>query len=170
MLPLLEVAADGNEHSMRDARDQLARKFGLSEEQQSAMLPSGQCVFTNRAGWAKAYLTPARLLDSPRRGIFRISERGRQILGEKPQQITAKFLERFPEFVEFTTPQIRGDGKLSVNVAESLYGMTPEKQTPEETLETAYLQLRRDTQTHPLPSVKNSPTGFFKHPTFNLQL
>ncbi len=170
MLPLLEVAADGNEHSMRDARDQLARKFGLSEEQQSALLPSGQRVFPNRVGWAKTYLTRARLLDSPRRGIFRISERGRQILGEKPQQITAKFLERFPEFVEFTTPQIRGDGELSVNVAESLYGMTPEKQTPEETLETAYLQLRRDTAADLLSRVKKSSAGFFEHLVVELLL
>jgi len=49
MLPRLELAADGNEHSMQDARDQLARKFGVTEEEQNTLLPSGrQPVFSNR--------------------------------------------------------------------------------------------------------------------------
>jgi len=170
MLPLLEVAADGNEHSMRDARDQLAVKFNLTEEEQNALLPSGQRAFPNRVGWAKTYLTRARLLDSPRRGVFRISERGREILREKPQKITARFLERFPEFVEFTTPQAKHGGELSIDVAESMYGITPEKQTPEETLEAAYLQLRRDTATELLSRVKKSSSVFFEHLVVELLL
>jgi restriction endonuclease Mrr len=35
MLPLVELASDGNEWSMQDARDHLARKFAVSEEEQT---------------------------------------------------------------------------------------------------------------------------------------
>jgi restriction system protein len=170
MLPLLEVAADGNEHSMRDAREQIARKFGLTDEQQNALLPSGQRVFPNRVGWAKTYLTRARLLDSPRRGVFRISERGRQVLGEKPQKITAKFLERFPEFVEFTAARTKDEVELSLDASDTMHGITAEKQTPEETLETAYLQLRHDTAAELLSRVKKSSAGFFEQLVVELLL
>jgi restriction system protein len=52
MLPLAELASDGNEWSMQDARDHLARKFAVSEEKQSTLLPSGrQPIFSNRVAW-----------------------------------------------------------------------------------------------------------------------
>jgi restriction system protein len=166
MLPLLEVAADGNEHSMRDARDQLACKFSLTGEEQNALLPSGQRVFPNRVGWAKTYLTRARLLDSPRRGVFRISERGRDILREKPQKITAKFLEQFPEFVEFKTTQTRHEGVSEPNAI----AIAEDKQTPEEMLEAAYQRLRHDTAAELLFRVKNSSAEFFEHLVVELML
>src|SRR5258708_39478107 len=114
MLPLLELASNGNEWSMQDARDQLARKFSVSEEEQNTLLPSGrQPIFSNRVAWAKSYLTQAGVLESPRRGVFRLSARGREVLREKPQKITVKYLERFPEFVEFRSPQSKPE-ELSI--------------------------------------------------------
>ena len=53
MLPLLKYAGDGNEHRIRDAVEQLAKEFGLSEEERKELLPSGQqAIFKNRVGWA----------------------------------------------------------------------------------------------------------------------
>src|SRR5437588_5555949 len=99
MLPLLEFAADGTEHSIREAREELAQRFGLSEQERKALLPSGQqAVFDNRVAWAKSYLQQAGALDSQRRGHFQISQRGRDILRDVPERITIKYLERFPEF------------------------------------------------------------------------
>jgi restriction system protein len=170
MLPLLELAADGNEHSMGDAREHLALKFGLTEEQQNALLPSGQRVFPNRVGWAKTYLTRAGLLEILRRGSFRISEKGKDVLREKPQEITAKSLRRFPDFVKFVTSQSKPEGELSVDVAESMYELGVEKQTPEETLEAAYQQLRLETATELLSNVKKSTSTFFEHLVVELLL
>ncbi len=166
MLPLLELAADGNEHSMQDARDQLAQKFGVTEEEQNTLLPSGrQPVFSNRVGWAKSYLTQAGALDASRRGFFRIAERGRGILREKPQRITVKFLERFPEFIEFRAPQAKHEEELSAgsNIAE-------DKQTPEEMLDAAYQRLRQDTAAELLLRVKKSSSAFFEHLVVELLL
>src|SRR5271166_1264195 len=120
MLPLLELASDGHEHSLRDTRNQLARKLGLTDEELTALLPSGQRVFPNRVGWAKTYLTRAGLLEVTRRGSFRISERGKEVLREKPKEITDKFLRRFPDFVKFVTPQPKQSGELSVDIGESM--------------------------------------------------
>jgi restriction system protein len=57
MLPFLQFASDGNEHSMGDAREALAEKFRLTDQERTTLLPSGrQAVFDNRVAWAKVYL------------------------------------------------------------------------------------------------------------------
>lgn len=170
MLPLLELAADGNEHSMRDARDWLASRFGLTEEEQNALLPSGQRVFPNRVGWARTYLTKAGALDIQRRGVFRISERGRELLREKPQKITVKLLERFPEFVEFTSPQNKHEEGFVVTHSIYVTPTADEKRTPEEMLDEAYLRLRRETAAELLLRVKKSSAAFFEHLVVELLL
>jgi restriction system protein len=126
MLPLLELASDDKEHSMKEVRNWLAQKFSLTEQEQEALLPSGQAAFANRVGWAKTYLTRAGALEAPRRGQFRISDRGKDILREKPRDITTKFLKKFPEFVAFMRPQLKHE---EVAVADSI---AEDKQTPEE--------------------------------------
>src|SRR5258708_3454210 len=167
MLPLLELAADGNEHSMQDAREVLARKFSMNDEDRSALLPSGrQTIFSNRIGWAKTHLTQARLLDSPRRGIFCISERGRQVLREKPSKITVRFLGQFPEFVEFRTAETKHEGATEPNAIP----IVEDKQTPEEMLEAAYQRLRHDTAAELLSRVKKSSPEFFEHLVVELML
>lgn len=76
MLPLVEFAADGQEHSLREAREFLAKRLGVTEEEREELLPSGrQAVFDNRVAWAKTYLQQAGLLNSIRRGYFRITDR-----------------------------------------------------------------------------------------------
>ena len=56
MLPLVKLAADGQEHKTTDAIDQLAVQFGLSEQERELMLPSGtQTQLYNRITWALTY-------------------------------------------------------------------------------------------------------------------
>src|SRR5687768_7455379 len=99
MLPLLQLANDGGVHKFRDAVEALALHFGLSSEQRSEMLPSGTAfLFDNRVGWARTYLKQAGLLESPRRGLFEITERGKRLLAEQPSAINASLLDRYEEF------------------------------------------------------------------------
>jgi len=101
-LPMLRFASDGEEHGLSEVREMLANEFQLTDAERSALLPSGrQAIFANRVAWAKVYLQRAALLDSQRRGHFRITERGTEVLRDPPERITVKYLERFPEFVEF---------------------------------------------------------------------
>ena len=65
MLPLLRIAADGQEHKIADAMETLAREMEISEQDQELLLPSGtQTRFYNRVTWAVTnpatiYLTSA---------------------------------------------------------------------------------------------------------------
>ncbi|WP_408033273.1 winged helix-turn-helix domain-containing protein [Thiopseudomonas alkaliphila] len=71
MLPLLKFSADGEEHTMQEARDWLAKLMGLSKEDLRERLPSGrQTTFANRVAWTKVHLTQTGVLESPKRGSF----------------------------------------------------------------------------------------------------
>jgi restriction system protein len=75
MLPLLRFLGDKKEHSFRETLDALAKEFNLSEEELRELLPSGkQPIFDNRVGWARTYMKKAGLLESTRRGVFRVTE------------------------------------------------------------------------------------------------
>ena len=155
MLPVLQLAADGNEHSIRDAREQLAEKFNLSQSEREQLLPSGrQPLFDNRVAWAKSYLYQAGLLTAPRRAHFQISERGRDVLRDAPNRITIGYLERFPEFLEFRAK------KAPSGSPEPAPG--PDGETPEESLEAAYQRLRANLASELLGRVKGSTPQFFE--------
>ena len=66
MLPLLKFAADQQEHSLREAIEELALAFNLSEQERKELLLSGQqATFDNRVGWSRTYL-PRKLVCSDR--------------------------------------------------------------------------------------------------------
>ena len=67
MLPMLRLAADGKDHTIREALDVSARHFGLTQEDLQKRLPSGtQGVVYNRVGWARTYLSKAGMLEIPK--------------------------------------------------------------------------------------------------------
>lgn len=125
------------EHSLGQAEEALAVHFKVTPAEQAELLPSGQQrIFRNRIGWARTYLKKAVLIESPRRGIFNITERGKNVLKSNPGRIDGKFLEQFPEFIEFRElSKSDSDPTASVDV-------TPPKTTPEEAIEGAYQGLR----------------------------
>jgi restriction system protein len=138
--------ADKQEHSLRDAIEKLADTFNLSENERKKFLPSGlQPVFANRVGWARTYMKKAGLIESTKRGSFKITKRGIEALKENPPEINVKILEKYPEFIKFRETR-----------REKEEGVLPEtetniKQSPEDLLvsgevvllfQTAILHLR----------------------------
>lgn len=165
MLPMLEFAADGKEHSMQVIRDALSNKLNLSPEDLEERLPSGrQTTFANRLAWAKVYLTQAGLLESPKRGHFFISERGKEVLAQTPSRIDIKYLERFPEFQEFRKVGNKGQKEKQAHPSSS----ESESTTPEETLELAYQQLRDEVANELLHMIKSNSPVFFEKLVINL--
>jgi restriction system protein len=159
MLPLLQLLGDGQERPIGGIIEAMADHFQLSQEERRALLPSGQAeVIRSRVGWARTYLNKAGLIEAPRRGIWRITDRGRQVLTEKPEQIDSRYLERFPEFVAFR--QLRHDRSDGAQAAAS--SPLSEGQTPEEALESAYQRLRTALEEEVLDSVKAASPSFFE--------
>ncbi len=156
MLPLLRCVSDGQEHSIQELLDSLGEEFSLTQEDLDALLPSGkQTIFYNRVGWARTYLTKAGLLEMSRRSYYRITERGRQVLSRNPSRIDMKFLEQFPEYLEFRE---RESGRRKPNETVTEDG----EKTPEEILEDAYEEIRDGLAQELLGLVRRSSPSFFE--------
>ncbi len=113
MLPLLRMTSDGQEHTLAAAVEWLAQEFQLSEADRAEVLKSGQTRLYNRVGWATSDLRKAGLLRAVAPGRFQLTERGRQVLANKPGTINVAFLQtQFPE--EFRKSSAAGAGEGDV--------------------------------------------------------
>ena len=142
MLPLLTLASDDQEHGLSDAIESLAKQFGLSEQDQELMLPSGtQTRLYNRVTWGLTYLTKALLLDKSARGRFRISQRGTDVLKRSPSRIDNAFLMQFDEFRAFKSKKNKSAATAAAGVLDDSEDIGPAI-TPDEQLDMAYRELR----------------------------
>jgi len=156
--PLLEIAADGQEHSLKEAREKIAEKFQLSEEDLSELLPSGnQRKFDNRVAWAKAYFVQAKVLETTRRGHFKITERGKKLLSQGHERIDVKILNQYSEFVEFHSVSKKEKAAPENDVLEA-----NTVETPEEVLQKAYQSIRYDLAGELLERIKSNSPVFFE--------
>ena len=156
MYPLLEMASDGEVHSIDEAYEVLAEKFNLTKEDREELLPSGgQSRYENRVGWARTYLTKAGLLESAGRGRFRITAEGRNVLRSGVAELDNQYLRQFPGFVEFRRRNHTAD---EPSVEEDL----SDAATPDEQLEQLHLTLRRQLAQELLDRVKQCSPTFFE--------
>jgi len=161
--PLLELASDGDEHSLAEARSVIADQMELSEEELAEMLPSGtQSKFYNRVAWAKSYFVQAKVLESTSRGHFRTTKRGRELLEQGHEKITARILNQYPEFVEFH------EGKAGKTAPDE----TPESQgqTPEEVLQAAFETMNADLAGEILKQIGSNSPEFFERLVVDLMI
>ena len=156
-LPLLQYAADNQEHRPKEAYEAMAVHFQLSDADSKEMLPSGkQTTFRNRMAWAKVYLTKAQLLESPKRGIFHITKRGKELLAQKPETLRVKQLKQYPEFVAFHSSGAKKD------TTDNSLNIDDNTSTPEEILEQSYQNLRNDLADELLSQIKDNSPEFFE--------
>jgi restriction system protein len=156
MLPLLESAADGGEHRVRDLELAIAARFNLSTSDREQLLPSGrQTVLDNRLQWAKSYLKQAGLVEPAGRGLFRITDRGRATLAERPSRVDKAYLMRFPEYMKFWE-RYQGGGR------EPPASDDVQTATPEEIIESTWRQLQQQVADDLLDRILQSPTTFFE--------
>ena len=150
--PLLDLAADGSEHSIQEARESIAAKMSLSEDDVKERLSSGiQTKFDNRVSWAKSYFIQARLFEASRRGHFKITQRGIELHRKGLNRIDIKTLYQYPEFVEFH----KGKGAKEDEP-------TPHGETPEESLQRAYEGIRSHLAGEILDKIKSNSPAFFE--------
>lgn len=161
MLPLLRFAAEkGGELSTTEAVEVLAKELGLTDEDLKEMLPSGtQATFVNRVGWAATYMKKAGLLEGTRRGYYRITQRGEDLIQTQPKAINVKLLQKYPEFLAFQ--KLKGT-RSKDKITESKETPDISSATPSEALETAYENLRDELAEELLNKLKKVSPAFFE--------
>ena len=165
MLPLLEFAGDGDQHTLRETVDRLGTHFKLTEAERGEMLPSGkQARFDNRVHWARSYLKHAGLVENPAWGAFRITADGKKVLTSKPKQIDIKFLMQFEKFAKF-----RSKGATSSEAPPPPTEAEGQK-TPRELLEENHLKLRNELAADLIDTIKRASPRFFEKLVLELLL
>lgn len=158
MLPLLELLGDRKEYVLKDVVTILGKQFKLTDTELSELLPSGQALlFPNRVAWARTYLKKAGLLDNPRRGMLTITDKGIELLKNKPKRIDINFLKQFPEFLEFQN-QKKEDSESS----QQPQSFPVETETPEETIDAAYQSIRQSLAQELIDTISRMSPAFFE--------
>lgn len=159
LLPLLIFTGDQKQHNFLESLEYLSQHFKLTKEDQKELLPSGkQTIFANRLGWARTHLKKAGLLEYPKRGVFQITNRGIDLFKTNPEKINMNLLKQYPEYLEFL-----GINKSSSNKSDEQIKTIKENiQTPEETLEYSYQEIRDNLALEILDQVKSCSPSFFE--------
>ena len=159
--PWLDFASDGKEHSLVEAREALTKLMDLSRDDLKELLPSGrQTKYVNRVSWAAVYLTKAGLLERARRGVFQITDRGREVLGRRLARIDVRILRQYPEFLDFHEARDRRDAEPTDQIAD----------TPEGTLEQAYASIRANLANEILERIMANSPEFFERLVVDLMV
>lgn len=165
MLPILEMYGDNREHQSLSVLNDLKVKLKLTDQEINELLPSGkQYRYNNRFGWATVYLLKSGLLSRPSRGKYLITQRGLDVLKEKPERINMKYLEKFKEYLDFR--DFRNETIENKNLSSELDKVS----TPQESLESSYQELRRQLSHDLLERVKQCPPAFFERLVVDLLL
>jgi len=98
--PLLDALRKlGGSGTPNEVVERIALDNGVSDEVQNELLPSGEPRFRNQVAWARFYLVREGLLDSSKRGVWSLTERGRSTMlsPEQAREIFLKWVRIFQE-------------------------------------------------------------------------
>lgn len=163
MLPLLQFASDQQEKSLREAATAIAAKFNLSEEERAQRIPSGgQTTIMNRVGWAGTYLRKAELLELTRRGYFKITQLGLEVLKQSPPRIDLNFLSRYEGVKQFRARSQTGERP------NDLEAVPESTRTPEEVMDAAFQSIQEGLASELLQRIKACSPAFFEQLVIDL--
>ncbi len=150
----LRAVQDGKLHTAKEVKERVALEMQISEADREEMLPSGkQRTFDNRVAWARMYLDKAGLIETPLRGRYCITEKGRNAL-ESGEKINLEYLDRSEEFREFYGTSIE---KAEESIEEE------SEASPMEVLDSAFQQVNATLASQLMDEVmKLTPAEFEK--------
>ncbi|MGB5082311.1 MAG: restriction endonuclease, partial [Burkholderiales bacterium] len=79
--------------------ERIAEDLKIPDEVQNELLPSGESRYRNQVAWARFYLVREGLVDSSKRGVWSLTERGRSttLTLEQAREIFLKWVKIFQE-------------------------------------------------------------------------
>jgi restriction system protein len=162
--PVLDVLSDGAEHSRRDILVEVSDLLAIPQALREETIPSGMPRLMNRTWWALSYLGQAGCIDRPKRGVFQINSRGRDLRTARPAVITVADLEPYPEFQEFRARSgKRRDTDEPVDDPGSSEALTPTEQ-----IATAVHELETATAQELVERIRQMPPEFLEKAVLQL--
>jgi restriction system protein len=119
--PLLDaLRALGGSGTPDEVVERIAEDLKISDETQNELLPSGGPRFRNQIAWARFYLVREGLLDSSKRGVWSLTERGRsaKLVHNQAHEIFQKWVRIFQEQREAKAPTAEERSETAVEATE----------------------------------------------------
>jgi len=133
-IPILNLLKDGKELGTQEFVEPMAIEFKATEEEKTEIYEKGKHnKFANRVFWALSYLNMSGLVTKPKRGIYKISVKGLELL-KNPETINDYIKEELKKRKDQTNDE---DSTVS-EVIESNDDLTPE-----ESLQNSFEQIKR---------------------------
>lgn len=173
MEPILRfLKANPNGANARDAHEAAAVSLSVTEEDKQELLPSGtQLTYKNRAGWAHDRLKRAGLSSSPRRGFWKLTDKGRDYIKAHPEQLLPHEIEQLAR--EFTDVQLKFSSGGELPIASSLIPAVPVPvavASPDDRLGQAVAELRNAVAIELLDTLASVSPSFFESIVLDLLL
>jgi len=108
------------------------------------------------------------VVSSPKRGWYVLTNRGKEIVASRPASIDARYLEQFPEFMEFRARSKVSNGDEVRAGSAPLATVPSPVLAPDEALEEAYNRLRGDLEAELLDMIKSVSPQFFERLVIDL--
>lgn len=145
--------------STKEMKDILIEYFHLTPEDCSLKTKSGSAFQLNdRIGWSRQWLRRALFIEIPQRGVYRITQRGKDYL-DSHTNLTQEDLLQYPEFAEYANAP--STPSASPNQSAPVYDIT--EITPTEQMDEAFKTINDDLAADLLQKVlEMSPTFFEK--------
>jgi restriction system protein len=97
----------------------------------------------------------AGLVETVKRGVYKITIEGLKVLKEKPKEINNAFLSKYQSFIDF-------QGREKTDDSETTEIAAKETRTPEEIVESTYKEINKDLAEDLLDKIKESTPQFFE--------
>lgn len=129
----------------KDLRIVLAKHFNLSEKEMTEWYPSGNGeIFLDRITWALSYLFSSELVERPKRGDYKISEKGLKILSSCTDEQINNFIK---ESQKNRTLSKYKETNYQIDKIQN------DELTPKESLDNSYNNIKRSIQDEILTTI-----------------
>lgn len=167
MAPVLQVLDSGQDWRYRDLWQEVVDRMGLSADIKAEKMSSGGSRVENRINWATSHLFHANAVERPSRGVYRITDVGRQILRAHPTRVTLADIEPFADLSDvFWTGRTKASPKTGVTVATT----NDEDLEPREQIEAARERIHEEVASELLRRLQDKDPGFFETAVVKLLL
>lgn len=155
LYPFLFALKDKN-ITTKEMRETLIEHFHLSKEDCALTTKGGNLTqLSDRINWARQYFRRAKFIEIPNRGVYQITQRGKDYL-KNHSTLSIKDLMEYPEYAEFAN-------KKTANAGEQ-QGISQKSTeiTPTEALEEAYTNIYKSLSEELLTMVIQQSPAFFE--------
>lgn len=170
MIPTLRVLSDGLVRHWREFQPLVAEEAGLTDEQKTEMLPSGnELKYQNRIGWGVSFLTNVGALERPKRGHYQITNAGKELAELFPKGIKERDIKLLGEDPNSPIRTYQSAGPR-VRALEQASEASSSSMTPIEQVQSGIERIHEEMSAELLERLQGKEPGFFEQAVVRLLL